>query len=636
MPGREVGELLRRRFEDADISSQSAFVQLLEQGPSEEEIEHYIEWASKVGRDSERDAAISYWQAKQLRRFGPKLPAALQLVAEKIGYSPVPLDPEDIGLTEDGWYSGGGSWVGEVSPITTEQLRDLSPEQLAEEIENWVPTVGMNAPSIRGLDDAVESATFDNPERGLGLAAAILKTDRGPRGLAGVLRGLRRAVRESRSLPWPSVAAVVARVLRIFPDAMASEWAQVRSSAVDLIDDAVEEMPADLLEDLTVAVEELISHPTTWEDTSEIETHGMDGVLMAALNTVGGRGTEALIRISLRRYNVAVSPEESTESAEERRRTLGERLHRSLNLILDRDGRSAIGARATLGSFLPQLVWFAPEWWRRRASQLVGGGVLDPTGNPIWSAYLARGHFFDQTFVALRPWYAIAAKNAEGRQSSARDRTWEPERHLVEHALIAVVRGQAHIGETDEFVENAVNNVPVDDRTHAYWSIFRGWTDAKEKGQTVTQGFADRLIQFWDWRIGQLERNADWPDRDEEADGLLWFCMTPFLPPADVIRFGTRTLTVAKGKRGTLHSLWERFAELSSTDPDGAFNMAVLGVELELKSPWPMFQVEELEPIFANALSNGSAETRGSALRLLNRLGDEGFSEFGRLRQPIT
>jgi hypothetical protein len=632
LPGREVGELLRRRFDDADTSAQTAVVQLLDRGPSDEEIDDYAEWASKVGRDSGRPAAIAYWQAKHLRRFGAKLPLALQPLAEKIGFTPVPLDPEDIGLTEDGSYFGGASWVGEVSPMTAEQIRDLTPEQMAEEIANWVPTPGMDAPSIRGLDDALESAAFDNPERGLLVAEAIISAGRSPRGLAGILRGLRRCAREHRSLPWTKAVAIVSKVLSLFPDAMASEWAQVRSSGVDIIVDSISEVPAELLEDLTAAVEGLIEHPTTWEETEEIETLSMDGVLMAALNTVGGRATEALIRIALRSYNATATPGEAKVAAEQRRRILGERLHKSVSSVLNRNGRSGLGARGTIGSFLPQLVWFAPEWWAERTSQLVGDGALDPIGNPIWASYLARGSFFDQTFLALRPWYARAAEGVTGQHSSGRDRTWEPERHLVEHALIAIVRGKARVGEADAFIENAVNNVPTDDRDHAYWSIFRGWTDAKEKGKTVTSDFADRLIQFWDWRIGQLEQHTEWGDRAEEADGLLWFCLTPFLPPHDVIRLGTRTLVIAKGKRGTLHSLWSRIAELSSSDPDGAFGMVEVAVELELNSPWPMFQVSELEPVFSNAFAHGSAATSAAALRLLNRLGDAGFSEFGQLR----
>ena len=123
--------------------------------------------------------------------------------------------------------------------------------------------------------------------------------------------------------------------------------------------------------------------------------------------------------------------------------------------------------------------------------------MLDPTGNPIWSAYLARGHFFDQTFAALRPWYAIAAKSAAGRHSSVRDRTWEPERHLVEHAMIAIVRGKARVGETDAFVENAVNNVPVDDRPTHTGAFFAGGPTRKRRGCKLSPPISpDRLIHF--------------------------------------------------------------------------------------------------------------------------------------------
>ena len=197
--------------------------------------------------------------------------------------------------------------------------------------------------------------------------------------------------------------------------------------------------------------------------------------------------------------------------------------------------------------------------------------------------------------------------------------------------MIAVVRGVASVGDPDSLVETAVDRVPVDDLGHAYWTFFRGWTDAKKQGQIIPESMVRKLVAFWTWRLECLEAQRQ-EDRIEEANHLLWFLRTPFIPTDDVIRLGKKTLALVRSPSRHIHLLWEQIAELSAHDPDEAFAMCALGVEIELASDYAHFDLSELAPVFSNAFVRGTADTGAAALYLLNKLGDAGFPEFGRFR----
>lgn len=634
MPGREVGEVLRNRFDDASSEAQLAFVGLLEHGPGQGQLDHLIAWAAEAGEDDSPEAARAYWQRKHLRRFGSRLPRALQRLADSIGLTPSEPTIEELALTEDGSYSGGAHWVAERSPIEPERLRDTPLRDLARVIVEWRPEPGIDRPSLRGLEEAIERMTAEDPARGLELATVLIQQHQSPRGVTGVLRGIDNARKSQRAIPWDALQDVLHNILSRYPDAHASEWRQVRAATVDVIHDAVvDDVPAEVIGSTLAGLERLLAHPTTWEDDAALEVTTMDGVLSASLTTLAGRTVSTVIQLVLREYRAARGGEDdTTERADGARRHAGERLRVVVAQVLEQHGRPAVGARASLGTYLPQLVWADPGWWAERAGALIGTGISEPLSNPIWSAYLAGGRFFDQTFRTMRSWYVAAARAASSTAKTDGGRTWEPERHLAEHVLIATVRGLAAPGDEDTLLEQVVRNVPLDDLSHAYWTIFRGWSDTEVEGQNVPPEMGERLVRFWTWRIEELERDPENPRRRAEADALVWFCLTPFVPAADAIRLGSRTLAMAGAEHGTVHSLLERLPALVPTDVNGVFELMERAIGLELQRQYPYLSADDVQPVFAAAFAHGSPEIKRAALALLNRLGDAGYSEFGKLR----
>ena len=201
---------------------------------------------------------------------------------------------------------------------------------------------------------------------------------------------------------------------------------------------------------------------------------------------------------------------------------------------------------------------------------------------------------------------------------------WSLTESLADHVMTAVLRGQAAVGDPDELVEKTFANVPVAERGHAYWGVFRGWSDTEE---APPQAFIERLLAFWEWRLNSLERIKDSAEAVEEAQGLGWFLRTPYLPATEVLRLGVRTAKAAEGKL-EIHSDWARLRDLAATDVDAAYDIAELVLESQLSEAHHYVRVDDVKALLRIVLDEGEPETRSRARRLVNRLGEAGYEDF--------
>lgn len=624
-PGREVGEILRSRFKDADPKAQATFLQTLERGPDEEELSSQVEHAKEWEMDSSVATVTEAWQRRHLSRFGSNLPSILQELADRIGYKPDDIDLEQLDLIEVGWSSRGeASWVQERSPLGPERLATAAVEDIAREIATWDGKNADHLVSLRGLDQALQQLAKDTPARGVDLAIG-LRDAKTVRGLPGILRGLRESPTAAELQPD--------RLIELLTTGFSTdtgldsvERRNVHSAAIDFVEHVVTpKAPLEVVDRSFELAAHLLVDPTAWAETGEQDDsyESLNAIITASINVTPGQLVHMLVRAALR---------QARERGDAARTPTGTKLVETLAPVLEKRGRLAIAARAAIGDCLPQLLWLSPDWWEPRLDDLLRSGLNEPLANPIWPAYLVRGGYYDNSFAALRRFYAAAASAGPRLSLADKSRTWEPEPHLVSHVLVAVVRNKARLGEADALVENTFSKTLAEDASHTYWEIFRGWSNAKEEGKSVPPDFVRRLIAFWEWRLDQLESAPASKRTSDEAGGLLWFCRTPFLAIEDIIRLGRRTLALLREAGPTLHSLWERLAELALVDPDGTFAMLDRAIVLELTAQWAHFPMKELEAVFRALFDSGSQSTREGALALLDRLGDAGYHEFGKLR----
>lgn len=623
-PGREVGELLRSRVTDASADAREKLIATMLRGPREQEIESRIRWAAQAGETLTRDDAIKHWQLRHLRRFTTGVPDFLSPVAASAGFDGTTADAQELALTEVGWYSGGVTWGSERSPLNASELKSLSDDALAARIATWEEVEGMDNPSLRGLEDSMEHLSAEHPSRGLLVALKLIRTHATSRGATGVLRGVRRAMESGKEAPHHLVMDLVGSI--VAPDAH-TLGSELLSSALDMLGASVETVPAANLGDHADLALDCLTCALRVSRHGGDNLNTMNGVLAAALNDPAGKAMAAAIRLAIRlKRDVADS------DGEEWRRVVL-RLRDAIDGAIRADGVGGVASQAAIGCWLPHLVWLDGPWWAERAVEIIGSSVSDPMQNPVWSAYLAGRRFYDETFRELRPYYVQAARQTTPGIPASRSREWEPERKLIEHVLIAYHRGLVTIGGDDSLLELTVRNVPVQDLGHAYWQIYRSWTDAHQDSlEGVPQEHIDRLVALWRWRIHELRSSAATERTAAEAAGLLWFFLVPQLPAQAVLELGFESLRLARGDLSILHLFWGRLAELAESSADEVQRLVSLVIDRELSTPYPSLSLSEVGPVFRAIFARGSSRSRAAALEALHRAGDAGFTELGSLR----
>lgn len=626
-PGKEVGELLRCRSQDASAETKAKLLATLQRGPHEADIESSIRWAAEAGESLSREDAIRNWQLRHLRRFTAGVPDFLTPIAAAAGHDGNAADSQELALTEVGWYSGGVTWGRERSPLSAADLHELSDESLAARIAVWEEVEGLDRPSLRGLEDSLEHLSAEDPGRGLRVALDVWRRHAMTRGATGVLRGVRRGFEAGKETPH----ALVKELLdAIGGPASGSVEGELLSAALDALGASVETVPPESLREYAhLALSFLFPTLESLRD-SATEIRTMNGVISAALNDPAGKAMTAAIRLAVRVKRDLRSAEEPYD--EESLRVVL-RLREAIDGAIKAGGVGGIAARAAIGRWLPQLVWLDGPWWAERAVETIGSGISDPIQNPIWSAYLTGQRFYDETFHELRPFYVQAARQAQPTAPDSQTREWEPERELAEHVIVAYVRGLVQIGSDDLLLEQMAQNVPVQDLTHAYWQLYRGWTDAHAATtEAIPKEAIDRVVALWRWRVQKLRESPGTERTVAEAAGLLWLILVPQLPAQAALDLGFESLRLTRGELPILHSMWDRLAELAPAFPDEVQRLVTLVVDRELASPYPHLSVSEVGPVFSAVFERGSTQARAAALEALHRAGDAGFTELGSLR----
>ena len=349
-------------------------------------------------------------------------------------------------------------------------------------------------------------------------------------------------------------------------------------------------------------------------------------MISAQLNDASGHVADAVLSVALWDYRSRIGVPNTSREDAQARRAVQQSLLPILDGWLEDNGPHAAVPRAVMGNYLPQLHLLAPDWVEAHAADLFQGGLEDPGRRPTWTTYVSRAHLYNTVFFALRLWYARATEEAAAWTSAMGDakETLEPSEKLAIHLVIAFLRELVSVGDKDRLLENAYANLSCSDWSHAYWEVFRGWTDAEEP---VPQPLVQRLVALWEWRILELGRDEESDRTVEEAKALWWLFQTPYIEAADLIRLGRPTVRLARG-RIDIYSGWERMLVLAQSDADGAFDIGKTVLRAQDYVP-----VEDVKPFLAHVLLAGSPDTRAHAHRLINQLGERGFRELRDLLQ---
>lgn len=632
----EYRQLLERRFVDASPVVREAILERIRRGPDDEQIARFV---GAGEQDPETVSSFRQrWQRHRLRVFNGEIPPELRDLATQLGIIGESLSKAERDMDQYGFAIEVGAGGGPRSPLSSEELQNMSPEELIGYLGTWQPESGRDAPTPAGLASVIAGRVQNDPD----WAAIFLKksadADIDPTYLRGALDGLSSALKANQPIPWGEALEFIDWLLAqpAEPPATDSpamyfdyrdpglEWA--RKVAADLLSDAAsgDVVPEENREQLWSAIEALIRSEATWISSDDIPTN-MDGVLHLELNELGGKAAEALLDVALHDYRSWERTKSGTGEWPNR-----SRLRPLLDIVLEQGGEAGIAGRSALGRYLPQLMLIDEEWVEMNRNMLFAGAVDEPFRNPIFASYVVRSRPYGKFFPALRPLYdaAIAITGRAEDPWTTGDESFRPGRHLLSHLVLAYREGWLTLPSDGDMLDAAFTNANSEDSAHVWWQIFRYWSDA----ENVPPEDVQRVTELLMWRVDRLEeRDRDEEQRRAEAKGLVWLAMSDRIPDETMLPLLVRMVRLSMGDVPIAGAIWERLARMVAVDVRQAVEVAVLVIEGELRGDYPYFNFEEVAPILRIGLASEDNDTRDLAVRVIHRLGERGFEQFGGL-----
>ena len=634
-PATELAALLRAQFQNTSPEARQEYAEALETGPGEQHMKATLDF-SGITDPSETDLCdiVEPWQRRILTFFRGDIPDELRDLASRLGVLDVTPSHRDQQLAEVGSFSEAGYWGGDRTPVKAEELSTWTVGEIVAFLRDWKQDAESRLSF--GLQSNLSIYGKEDPDGAIEVLSEVLEGEVEPVAIEGILNGLLEAVKTGTELDWTAglagVRMVVQRVAAVEVTGAAglSQWRRVAGFASKLIREgcARDSISLELAAELWAFLHEAMTVPAVWQMANPHHDATLGAVFMAVNNDASGDLANAIISAALWDYRSRL-PDTKDRSPETRaiaRRPVQQKLVPLLDHCLLDVGPNAAVPRAVMGESLAHLHLLAPEWVEAHAADLFEGGLDDPATNPAWTAYVSRSGLYDTVFQALRLWYVKAAEGAPAWGTAAGDAggVREVTKRFAVHLIISVLRGLLAPGDEDRLLEIACRNLSASDWGHAYWSVFRWWTDATEP---VPDLIVERLVKLWEWRVSELEKDQGSPATVEEAKGLGWLLHTPYIKDKDVVRLSQATVLLAKGQL-KLHGQWEHLLGLAKADPDGVFVIVEAVLLAEVRSDFPHVPVDDVRPILAHVLRAGGQEEQDRARRLIHKLGERGIRQL--------
>ena len=634
---RETAAVVREQFQNASEDARRAFQHALEAGPTD-----------PPDGTPQRGTAEQRWQRRRLIWFRDRIPTGLRDLAARLGVTAHPPTPEDEGLAEDGFYVDAG-FVGEQSPVSVEQLHQMDSGHFVDYLTTWRPdTTFYASPTQDGLHQSLVEYGTGEPVEAMQRCRQLTHAAPGTGHIVGYLRCLLNGIRRpiDGGTPIDPIDA-----LQLLQDLVTYVNARIDQHPTDTTHHKLcERLGTEIADFLTttcrhnsflrghndtlwMVAEEIMRSVPNWESYQNEEIEAFSEVLNAATNGLAGRATEMLFEVALVTFRNSLGAPESLATGEQREAAkviAFRRLRPLLEPLLGRVGRGGVSARTVIGTHVPLIHWFDREWLIDTSSALFGNDASDPWNHSAWVGFIARARFYRSVFADLRPWYlrAAAVMPTALERTNAFNTDWAPTKHFAEHVFASFIGGVIGIHDNGGLLATVFRYLPGSERSHISWSVFRSWSDSVSpvSGQCV-----DRLVQFWRWRLDQLEGEPESEARQEDLRGLTWFVCTPYVPDAEAIALGLRTLRASGGKTVVRGAVWERLVLLADIDASETFRMAELLLRAALDHPYPHIRPRQAQQVLRLALTDGDAEIQARATGLIHTLGERGYVEFGQL-----
>ena len=413
-------------------------------------------------------------------------------------------------------------WVSRESPLTDAGLSQMEPSEIAQYTRSWTPPGGFDSPNRESLAAAIRAEAAKRPDEFA--VAARLFIDTRAIFVRAVLDGLNDSRSSNLELDWgPILALCEWSVAKRAPpptddDPDGSDdapWRWVLDSVAQLLHfgrldhsspalsegDRVWAILSVLLSDMEGGRSGLLS------ETPDFVHH--------SLNSTLGKATDAAIwwGIWLTRGVENRPPSDPMPPP----------LAVVLRTLLADQTEQSLVARASIGHYLPQLIWMDSDWVESN-TELLFPSLLDSRfSDAVWDSYLryGQGGPTPSNYRALSGQYLAAVEVLDPNSNGTRPEEGDPRVRLGTHLIVPYLQGDL---EFDGILTSYFDRAPELVRQELLnWlgRDVRGWQQDDDPPVL-------RAKAFWEWREKALD---DITDGKTELLTLAWWCASGLFEP---------------------------------------------------------------------------------------------------------
>jgi hypothetical protein len=505
-PSPEYRELLQTAFGNLDALSQSTIFGWIAEGPDLDEYRGYrLRADGKVPSEAELERYAGLWRVRRLALLHNYLPEDWRQRYEDL--------VQRFGEAEFVTSFEVSTWRGPESPVTLEELRSRSDEELLSLLESYEGQTSWFGPSREGLARTLSELADENAERISRLAPRLASLP--PVHVQWALIGLDKAIRSGKQILWPSLIELLEQVVQVQEDDAQSEvdadnygrWRWVRQQVAGVLESGFRStaspMPFELRESVWQVLQPLTDDPDpSSEYGARYEGSNMDPATLA-LNSTRGRAMHAVVSYALWVHRAMEDVHRKSDAPP------SFEVMPEVRVVLDRhidpEYDSSVAVRSVYGQRFPWLA-LLDERWAASASSLIfpEDRALSLLRDAAWYSYVIFCQPYDHVFRLLRSQYSTAVDRLMHDSPGWRwlSGSEAPDHGLAGHLLSFYWRGLIELGDTDELLERFFAHAAPDTRRFAIQLLGRALCESERLDNRVRE----RLERLWEWRIWDAER----------------------------------------------------------------------------------------------------------------------------------
>lgn len=523
-------------------------------------------------------------------------------------------------------YTSSG-WVGPTSPLSFEDLKNMSLTDLKVYLDSWQPSKQTFGPSIEGLGRELEKVVS---ERYLEFVDSlfILKLKEKTY-VRSVIQGLSKLPEGAGVIKWEPILDYLLWAsgqsdaesdIEFHPeDDKDPNWGWSRQAACRLIEKGLHsetnEIPFSLRGKVWSVLVYGISDPDPYVEKEDKYTTNKN-YYQTAINTVRGEALDGIMHYALwvKRSLGFIKIDLPI--------TQGQELFDILDKHLDINFEKSKAVRAMYGKWIPWLLPLNRDWFRSKLDVLL---PKEPALKDYWAAALDANILYNgaytNVFKELKEHYLLAIDRLELDE----DDSWEKvDNRLLEHLISLYISGE--IALDSEVMQRLYSKIDLKLKKRAVDTL--GRMLASEKSE-IEQEVIDRLIHFWNFRVEEAKKLNEPKDRIELSE-FGWWMTSSYLEDEWVLDQAILTLNLCHSITPD-HILMDRLVSLSEKFPTKVAEVFRLIVEHRVSDYGFYGWLDKAEKLLVALMKT---EMKDVAVKIIHKLGAYGFNQFKGLLPP--